>query len=129
MRPIFRIFLTRGWTGWIRKYLGIAGKPAPDIFLEAARQLQVKPARAVVIEDAVSGVQAGRAGKFGLVIGIARRRKRIPAENGADVVVEDLSEIRITGDVETAEPLPSALDDLEKFPAGCGKTPGGLSGL
>jgi Glycosyl hydrolase family 65 central catalytic domain/Haloacid dehalogenase-like hydrolase/Glycosyl hydrolase family 65, C-terminal domain len=52
--------------------LGIPGKPAPDIFLEAARQLKVKPERAVVVEDAISGVQAGRAGNFGLVVGIAR---------------------------------------------------------
>jgi alpha,alpha-trehalase len=94
--------------------LGIPGKPAPDIFLDAARQLQVKPERAVVIEDAVSGVQAGRAGKFGRVIGIARAGGREALlDNGADVVVEDLSEISITGDLETAEPLPSALDDLD----------------
>jgi alpha,alpha-trehalase len=94
--------------------LGIPGKPAPDIFLEAARQLKVKPERAVVIEDAISGVQAGRAGKFGLVIGIARTGERETLiANGADVAVEDLSEICIMGDLETAEPLPSALDDFE----------------
>ena len=96
--------------------LGISGKPAPDIFLEAARQLQVKPERAVVIEDAVSGVQAGRAGKFGRVIGIARHGgKKALEENGADTVVEDLSGIRITGEIETSEPLPSALDELDKI--------------
>jgi trehalose 6-phosphate phosphatase len=96
--------------------LGIPGKPAPDIFLEAARQLQVKPERAVVIEDAVSGVQAGRAGKFGRVIGIARHSgKEALGSNGADTVVEDLSEIRITGEIETVEPLPSPLDDLDKI--------------
>ena len=94
--------------------LGIPGKPAPDIFLEAARQLKVKPERAVVIEDAISGVQAGRAGKFGLVIGIARTGERESLlANGADVAVEDLSEICVTGDVETGEPLPSALGDFE----------------
>jgi len=94
--------------------LGIPGKPAPDIFLEAARQLKIKPDRAVVIEDAISGVQAARAGKFGLVIGIARRGDKASLlENGADVVVEDLSEICVTGDLETEEPLPSALDDFE----------------
>ena len=96
--------------------LGIPGKPAPDIFLEAARQLQVKPERAVVIEDAVSGVQAGRAGKVGLVIGIARAgRRESLRDNGADTVVEDLSEICVTGDLETSEPLPSALDDFERI--------------
>jgi trehalose 6-phosphate phosphatase len=94
--------------------LGIPGKPAPDIFIEAARQLKVKPERVVVIEDAISGVRAGRAGKFGLVIGIARTGdKESLLENGADVAVEDLSEVCVTGDVETAKPLPSALDDFE----------------
>lgn len=98
--------------------LGIAGKPAPDIFLEAARQLGVKPHETVVIEDAVSGVQAGRSGEFGLVVGIARGGgKESLRENGADVVVEDLSEICVAGDVETAQPLPSALDDFEKISA------------
>ncbi len=58
--------------GVISEKLGIAGKPEPDIFLAAAQQLSVSPARAVVIEDAISGVQAGRAGHFGLVVGVAR---------------------------------------------------------
>jgi len=94
--------------------LGIPGKPAPDILIEAARQLKVKPERAVVIEDAISGVRAGRAGTFGLVIGIARTGdKKSLLESGADVAVEDLSEVCVTGDVETAKPLPSALDDFE----------------
>ncbi len=94
--------------------LGIAGKPAPDMFLEAARQLRVKPGRTVVIEDAISGVQAGRAGNFGRVIGIARTgRKEALLENGAHWVVEDLSEVCVIGDVETVEPLPSALDGYE----------------
>jgi beta-phosphoglucomutase family hydrolase len=78
--------------------LGIKGKPAPDIFLEAARRLKVKPGRAVVIEDAISGVQAGRAGDFGLVIGVARKGDREALlQNNADVAVEDLSEIGIGG--------------------------------
>src|SRR5262249_49145471 len=51
----------------------LAGKPAPDTFLMAARLLEVAPSRAVVIEDAISGVQAGRNGNFGLVIGVARK--------------------------------------------------------
>jgi HAD superfamily hydrolase (TIGR01509 family) len=86
------------------RLLGIDGKTAPDIFLEAARQLEVKPERAVVVEDATSGVQAGRAGKFGLVIGIARRgEKETLRDNGADVVVDDLSEICVAGDLEAAE--------------------------
>jgi trehalose-phosphatase len=94
--------------------LGIPGKPAPDIFLEAARQLQVKPERTVVIEDALSGVIAGRAGGFGLVVGIARAGgKEELWGSGADVVVEDLSEIRVAGERKAGEPLPSALDDFE----------------
>lgn len=93
--------------------LGIAGKPAPDIFLEAARQLQVEPQRAVVIEDAVAGVQAGRAGNFGLVIGIARTGNREALEdNGADRVVADLSEVAISNDGHSTDPLPSALTDF-----------------
>lgn len=94
--------------------LGIKGKPAPDIFLEAARQLKAKPERAVVIEDAISGVQAGKAGKFRLVVGVARTGdKESLLENGADVVVEDLSEIGVRNDIEVIHGLPSALDSID----------------
>jgi alpha,alpha-trehalose phosphorylase len=73
---------------------GIAGKPAPDSFLEAARRLGVEPARAVVVEDARSGVEAGRAGGFGLVIGVARHGDAASLrEAGADRVVDDLAEL------------------------------------
>src|SRR5262249_16284165 len=51
----------------------LAGKPAPDTFLRAAKLLGVEASRSVVIEDAISGVQAGHAGNFGLVIGVARK--------------------------------------------------------
>jgi HAD superfamily hydrolase (TIGR01509 family) len=72
----------------------LAGKPRPDTFLEAAKELGVSPDRAVVVEDAISGVQAGRAGKFGLVIGVNRQDKADALrENGADLVVSDLAEI------------------------------------
>jgi beta-phosphoglucomutase family hydrolase len=70
-----------------RKHL--AGKPKPDTFLKAAEELGVVPARAVVVEDAIAGVQAGRAGNFGLVIGDAAALK----QNGADIVVNDLDEL------------------------------------
>ena len=74
--------------------LGIPGKPAPDSFLEAARRLGVAPARAVVVEDALSGVRAGRTGGFGLVIGVARKGDADAlAAEGADLVVEDLAEL------------------------------------
>ncbi|GAA2083520.1 beta-phosphoglucomutase family hydrolase [Aeromicrobium halocynthiae] len=72
----------------------LAGKPAPDTFLFAAQQLETEAARAVVVEDAVSGVAAGRAGRFGLVIGVDRGvgAQRL-TDNGADVVVDDLDEL------------------------------------
>ena len=52
--------------------LDLKGKPAPDAFLEAARRLGVDPSRAAVVEDAIAGVEAGRAGRFGCVIGVNR---------------------------------------------------------
>jgi alpha,alpha-trehalose phosphorylase len=74
--------------------LGLRGKPAPDGFLEAARRLGVAPARAVVVEDALAGVAAGRAGGFGLVIGVARSAARKDLRSaGADIVVDDLEEL------------------------------------
>jgi len=80
--------------GVVADRLGLPGKPAPDTFLTAARELQVAPRRAVVVEDAISGVQAGRAGGFGLVIGIDHHGdRRVLQDNGADIVVEDLAEI------------------------------------
>jgi beta-phosphoglucomutase family hydrolase len=72
----------------------IAGKPAPDMFLNAAARLGVGTADAVVIEDAVSGVAAGRAGDFGLVIGVDRGAGADALrEHGADIVVDDLAEL------------------------------------
>ena len=73
---------------------GLAGKPAPDTFLIAARLLGVEPIRTVVIEDAISGVQAGVSGSFGLVIGIARKGNAEELKHhGAHLVVEDLAEL------------------------------------
>jgi trehalose 6-phosphate phosphatase len=74
----------------------LPGKPAPDTFLAAARRLGVDPQRAAVIEDAVSGVQAGKAGKFELVIGVSRDgQPQLLEQSGADIVVSDLSELTI----------------------------------
>jgi beta-phosphoglucomutase family hydrolase len=74
--------------------LGLAGKPAPDSFLQAAKALGVPPERAVVVEDALSGVEAGANGKFGLVIGVARHGNAEELKrHGAHVVVNDLSEL------------------------------------
>lgn len=73
---------------------GLPGKPRPDIFLEGARRLQVEPANAVVVEDAISGVAAARAGRFGLVVGVDRGvGSEALRDAGADVVVGDLAEL------------------------------------
>jgi beta-phosphoglucomutase family hydrolase len=80
--------------GTVLKERQLRGKPEPDSFLEAARQLGVKPGRAVVVEDAIAGVQAGRAGAFGLVVGVSRKGDEDAlAANGADIVVHDLAEL------------------------------------
>lgn len=80
--------------GRVARELGLAGKPAPDTFLHAAEACGVEPARAVVVEDAVSGVRAGAAGRFGLVVGVDRGAgERVLREAGADVVVADLGDL------------------------------------
>jgi beta-phosphoglucomutase family hydrolase len=72
----------------------LAGKPAPDTYLRAAKLLGVEPSRAVVIEDALSGVEAGSARGFGLVIGVARRGNAEELRrHGAYLVVNDLGEL------------------------------------
>lgn len=73
--------------------LGIPGKPAPDVFVHAARELGVAPEDAVVVEDAIAGVRAGRAGGFGRVVGVARDGGEGLREAGADLVVRDLREL------------------------------------
>ncbi|HUA38134.1 MAG TPA: HAD-IA family hydrolase [Candidatus Sulfopaludibacter sp.] len=82
--------------GVVSAGLGLKGKPEPDIFATASDNLGVKHHRAIVVEDAVSGVQAGRKGNFGLVIGVARENNaRELKDNGADVVVADLAELTV----------------------------------
>ena len=72
----------------------LAGKPAPDTYLAAAKLLGVEPARSIVIEDAIVGVEAGQTGKFGLVIGVARKGNAEELrQHGAQVVVNDLGEL------------------------------------
>jgi beta-phosphoglucomutase-like phosphatase (HAD superfamily) len=74
--------------------LGLAGKPDPALFLEAARRLGVAPGRAAVVEDALAGVEAGRRSGFGLVVGVDRGGQAAAlAERGADVVVTDLGDL------------------------------------
>ncbi len=80
--------------GHVVKERGLAGKPAPDSYLEGAKALGVRPDRAVVVEDALAGVEAGRAGHFGLVIGVDHRDHADELRaHGADVVVTDLAEL------------------------------------
>jgi len=80
--------------GNLADQLHLAGKPAPDAFLLGAKQLEVEPNRSVVLEDAISGVQAGCAGGFGLVVGVDRKADPDALQkNGADIVVQDLSEL------------------------------------
>jgi beta-phosphoglucomutase family hydrolase len=72
----------------------LKGKPAPDTFLAGARAVGVKPGNAAVFEDAQAGVEAGRAGNFGWVIGVNRTgQARELREHGADIVVDDLEEL------------------------------------
>jgi beta-phosphoglucomutase family hydrolase len=80
--------------GIVAEREGLPGKPAPDTFLEGARQLGVEPAHAAVFEDALAGVEAGRAGDFGCVVGVDRTGQAEElSRRGADVVVSDLSEL------------------------------------
>jgi beta-phosphoglucomutase family hydrolase len=80
--------------GMVADELGLHGKPAPDTFLEGARRLGVDPSAAAVFEDALAGVEAGRAGSFGHVIGVDRVGQRDALKaHGAVVVVDDLAEL------------------------------------
>jgi len=80
--------------GVVAAELNLPGKPDPATFLEAARRLGVDPARAAVVEDALSGVAAGHAGNFALVVGVARAGQSAALiEAGADVAVADMAEL------------------------------------
>ncbi len=82
--------------GEVSAKLGLKGKPEGDIFITAARNVGAVPSQSVVIEDASSGVEAGRNGGFGFVVGVARENNESELlENGADIVIRDLSEITI----------------------------------
>ena len=87
--------------GLVSAEMGLHGKPEADIFTTAADNLGAAYDRSVVVEDAVSGVQAGRAGNFGLVLGIARENNHQELKiNGADKVVSDIGDIGIEGILE-----------------------------
>jgi beta-phosphoglucomutase family hydrolase len=84
--------------GVVSTEMGLKGKPEPDIFTTAADTLGVPYDKVVVVEDAVSGVQAGFKGNFGLVLGIAREENERELKlNGADIVVKDIAETGFTG--------------------------------
>jgi len=84
--------------GVVSAEIGLQGKPEPDIFTTACDNLGVEYHRSVVVEDAVSGVQAGHKGNFGLTLGLARENNiKELYVGGADIVVEDLSEIGLEG--------------------------------
>ena len=78
--------------------LGFPGKPDPALFLEAARRLGIPPSRAILFEDALAGVEAGRRGNFGRVIGIdkhAGQQGRALRRQGADAVIQSLLEVEV----------------------------------
>jgi HAD superfamily hydrolase (TIGR01509 family) len=80
--------------GLVAQQRHLAGKPAPDMFLTAARELGVSPPQAAVFEDALAGVAAGRAGGFALVVGVDRvGQAEELRKHGADIVVKDLAEL------------------------------------
>lgn len=83
--------------GALAAELQLAGKPAPDTYLAAARLLGAEPAHAAIFEDARAGVRAGRAGGFGFVVGVDRSHQAAALRaEGADVVVEDLGQLLAT---------------------------------
>lgn len=85
-------------TGVEAAELNLRGKPAPDVFLHAAQLLGVRPSRAAVVEDAEAGVEAGKNGRFAMVIGIARQDNfDALKKHGAAVVVRDMAEVKVEG--------------------------------
>ncbi len=81
--------------GIVREEMGLNGKPSPDIFVEAAKRMGVPVNRAVVFEDASSGVEAGKKGNFGLVVGLARAgNQQELRKNGADIVLTDIGDMQ-----------------------------------
>ncbi|RRQ21014.1 trehalose-phosphatase [Thiohalobacter thiocyanaticus] len=105
----------------------LAGKPAPDMFLQACRRLDCDPARAIGFEDAVAGVQAAHAAGYGRVIGVNRDdQHQALREGGADLVIADLGELRLATGAEATRParrLPSALDCLDEILPGNDREP------
>lgn len=98
--------------GVVSEELGLKGKPAPDIFLEAAKRIGVEPERAAVFEDAEQGVVAGQKGQFKTVVGIERHGESEKLKkSGADIVVPDFSELRLNGQKDFTKLAISKLSD------------------
>jgi beta-phosphoglucomutase family hydrolase len=93
--------------GVIAAELGLPGKPDPAVYLEAAGRLRTPPQRSVVVEDALAGVEAGRGGGFGLVVGVDRAgHSQELLDHGADVVVCDLVGVEVTASSVMERPRP-----------------------
>ncbi len=105
--------------GVVAHHCMLEGKPAPDTYQEAARRLGVPASRAAVVEDAIAGVKAGRAGNFGLVIGVDRIGEPGLLRNaGADIVVSDLGDLTFEDtDAQPAAMPPLALNHLDEIAA------------
>jgi trehalose-phosphatase len=105
------------------KKSNLKGKPAPDMFLEATRRLMSNPEQTAIVEDAIAGVQAGRNGNFGLVVGVDRKGKPEQLKkNGADVVISDFSQVTIEHKSlfvrRTMNDVPSALKKIDEIMLG-----------
>ncbi|MDR3614975.1 MAG: beta-phosphoglucomutase family hydrolase [Candidatus Obscuribacterales bacterium] len=104
-------------TGVDAANLHLKGKPAPDVFLEAAKRLLVQPKFAVVVEDAEAGVASGKAGHFGMVIGVARKNNvESLKEHGASQVVTDLAQVSVTSIDERGGKQDNAQTSPETIP-------------
>ena len=104
----------------------LKGKPAPDIFLEATKLLGTEPGDTIIIEDAIAGVQAGKKGRFKLVVGVARHgEEEVLKKHGADIVVNKLTEIKSEAKKfsrgKDPESLPHAIDQLSDIKETIGK--------
>lgn len=97
--------------------LKINGKPAPDIFLKAAEELSVEAGRTIILEDSIAGVQAGKTGRFGLVIGVARDGDdKELLDAGADIVSNNLIELKdviMNTSKNNTNGLPHAIDNID----------------
>jgi trehalose-phosphatase len=98
----------------------LRGKPDPDIFLEAAKRLEVEPERSIVFEDAISGIQAGKKGGFGCVIGVARKNNSSSLRReGADAVIKDFSDIVLNSEAKEEniqiKNIPSAFEIIPEI--------------